>query len=93
MFNIFKKGSEDTATEETDRFDPDKVTVHYEGGVMSTEYEAETLIRDNFNTQSYPWHSLFPHGRGKLVYKDADGEVLEEYEGEFEAGQYTAKEL
>ena len=35
MFNLFKKGSEDTATEETDGFDPDRVTVHYEGEVMS----------------------------------------------------------
>jgi len=88
MFNLFKKGSEDNATEETDGFDPDRVTVHYEGEVMSPEYAAETLMRDNFNNQSYPWHNLFPHGQGKLIYKDADGEVLEEYEGNFEAGQY-----
>ena len=88
MFNLFKKGSEDNVIEETDGFDPDKVTVHYEGEVMSPEYAAETLMRDNFNTQSYPWHNLFPHGQGKLIYKDADGEVLEEYKGSFEAGQY-----
>ena len=37
MFNLFKKGSEDTATEETDGFDPDRVTVHYEGEVMSPD--------------------------------------------------------
>ena len=86
MFGLFKKGS-DT---EDDGYDPDQVTVHYEGEVMSPDYEAETLNRDDINDQSYPYHALFPHGKGKLVYK-LDDAVMEQYEGEFEAGQYQGK--
>ena len=33
---------------------------------------------------------LFPHGKGKLVYK-LDDAVMEQYEGEFEVGQYQGK--
>ena len=83
---MFKKGSE----AESDGYDPDQVTVHYEGGVMSPDHEAETLNRDDINDQSYPYHALFPHGKGKLVYKLHDV-VMEQYEGEFEAGQYQGK--
>ena len=86
MFGMFKKGSEP----EGDGYDPDQVDVHYEGGVMSPDYEAETLNRDDINDQSYPYHALFPHGKGKLVYKLHDV-VMEQYEGEFEAGQYQGK--
>ena len=31
--------------------------------------------------------NLFPHGKGKLTYKDGD-QILEQYEGDFIAGQY-----
>ena len=86
MFGMIKKGSEP----EDDGYDPDQVTVHYEGEVLSPEYAAETLDRDDINDQSYPYHALFPHGKGKLVYKLADA-VMEQYEGEFEAGQYQGK--
>ena len=86
MFGLFKKGS-DT---EDDGYDPDQVTAHYEGGVMSADYAAETLNRSDINTQSYPYHMLVPHGQGKLVYKLHDA-VMEQYEGEFEVGQYQGK--
>ena len=84
MFGVFKKGSEGNG------YDPDQVTVHYEGEVMSPDYAGETLNRDEINDQSYPYHALFPHGKGKLVYKLNDA-VMEQYEGEFEAGQYQGK--
>ena len=86
MFGMFKKG----ADAEGDRYDPDQVTVHYEGGVMSPEYADETLNRDDINDQNYPHHMLFPHGKGKLVYRLEDA-VMEQYEGEFEVGQYQGK--
>ena len=96
MFNLFKKGSRKTDEDEGKTWDPDKVTVFYQGEVMSPEYAAETLlypnngrkIREDFNNQPYPYHCLFPHGQGKITYKDEHGDIMEEYEGEFEAGQY-----
>jgi hypothetical protein len=33
---------------------------------------------------------LYPQGKGKIVYKYGD-EILEEYEGEFESGQYNGE--
>ena len=96
MFGIFKKNTAKD-NEGKDTYDPDKVTVYYEGEVLSADYTAETLVltggstlRENFNDQDYPYHTLHPHGKGKLIYKDGDA-VLEEYEGEFEAGQYHGK--
>ncbi len=86
MFGLFKKGS----NTEGAGYDPDRVTVHYEGEVMSPDYVAETLDRNDINDQSYPYHLLVPHGKGKLVYQ-TDNDVMEQYEGEFEAGQYQGK--
>jgi len=71
------------------------VTVYNEGSVLSPEYATETLvypnngqkIREDFNTQSYLFHNLFPHGKGKIIYKDVNT-VLEQYEGDFQVGQY-----
>ena len=99
MFGLFKKnGAKDiNGNEGRDTYDPDRVTVFYQGEVLSADYTAETLVltggntlRENFNDQEYPYHTLHPHGRGKLIYKDGDT-ILEEYEGEFEAGQYHGK--
>ena len=99
MFGLFKKnGAKDiNGNEGRDTYDPDRVTVFYQGEVLSADYTAETLVltggntlRENFNDQEYPYHTLHPHGRGKLIYKDG-GTILEEYEGEFEAGQYHGK--
>ena len=33
---------------------------------------------------------LFPHAKGKLVYH-LDNDVMKQYEGEFEVGQYQGK--
>ena len=79
MFGLFKKGSdaEDNVAESED------VTIHYEGGVMSADYVAETLDRSDINEQSYPYHMLVPHGQGKIFYKSGDMAV-EHYEGQFE---------
>ena len=105
MFNIFKKNKEKDVTEATEyknnnipkRFDESNVRVFYEGEVLSPEYVATTLIfneggdiRQTFNDQGYPYHNLFPHGKGRIFYKH-DDDLIEEYEGEFEAGQYHGK--
>ena len=86
MFGWLKK---ETSAED-DEYDPEQVTTYYEGGVMSPDYEAETLNRPDINEQSYPYHMLVPHGKGKIVYKINDA-VIEQYEGEFEVGQYQGK--
>ena len=80
MFGWLKKGSvaENVVADEED------VNTHYEGGVISADYAAETLDRSDINEQSYPYHLLVPHGQGKIVYKSGDN-VVEQYEGGFEA--------
>ena len=87
MFGLFNKSN---SNNDDDGFDPDKVKVHYEGGVMSPEYAVNSLNKENINDQDYPYHNLFPDGHGKIVYS-LDGEVIEQYEGMFEAGQYHGK--
>ena len=102
MFNFFKKrnneNGENIDAEEDPFFpkgyDEDRVMVFYKGEVLSPEYTARTLvlnegsdIRKDFNDQGYPYHNLFPDGKGKIVYKFED-QILEEYEGDFQAGQY-----
>ena len=102
MFNKFWKKAEKRPTNSKVHeiyylpggFDESKVKVFYEGEVLSPEYVATTLVlkqngkeRQNFNDQDYPYHNLFPHGEGRIFYKHGDT-VIEEYEGEFEAGQY-----
>ena len=86
MFGLFKKGPE----AEDDGLDYDSVTVHYEGEVMSPDYIADTLSHPESDVQGYPYHMLVPHGVGKLTYKLHD-DVLEQYEGNFEVGQYQGK--
>ena len=44
MFGLFKKGSD----AEDDVAESENVTTHYEGGVMSADYVAETLDRYSF---------------------------------------------
>ena len=84
MFNFFKKrnneNGENIDAEEDPFFpkgyDEDRVMVFYKGEVLSPEYTARTLvlnegsdIRKDFNDQGYPYHNLFPDGKGKIVYK------------------------
>jgi len=86
MFGWLKKSSD----AEGGVSDSENVTTHYEGGVISADYVAETLDRSDINEQSYPYHMLVPHGQGKIVYKSGEM-VVEQYEGEFEVGQYQGK--
>ena len=105
MFNFFKKNNRKEVVGDQDLedtylpkgYDDEKVKVFYEGEVLSPEYTATTLvfneggdIRQNFNDQGYPYHNLFPDGKGRIMYKFED-EILEEYEGEFQSGQYHGK--
>ena len=88
MFGLFKKKKNDSK----DSYDPDRITLHYEGEVMSQgDYEAYTLNRhDPSSIQEYPHHMLVPNGLGKITYKDGD-QIIEEYEGEFHVGQYNGQ--
>ena len=90
MFNLFKKKSDDVESDAENGFDPDSVTTYYEGEVLSPEYAAQTLNRDDHNDQDYPYHAIYPDGVGKITYKVGD-EIIESYEGEFDAGQYQGK--
>ena len=74
----------------SDKYDVEKIKVTYKGGVISPEYEARTSNRSDVNDQDYSWHNLFPEGFGKIVYT-YEGKVIEQYEGNFEAGQYHGK--
>jgi len=97
MFGLFKekKYKLPYIDDEGNMYDADDITVHYEGTLISPEYAAETLVwqnngkklRDEFNTQPFPHHMLFPHGKGKMTYKDGE-DIVEQYEGEFQHGQY-----
>ena len=96
MLGFFKKkDNEKTEVDDGKFYDPNNIIVHYEGTLLSPEYATQTLVypnngtkvREEFNTQGYPFHNLFPHGKGKITYKDGDS-VVEQYEGEFQNGQY-----
>ena len=106
MFNLFKKkdNNDEADNEGGLDYDPSTVKVLYEGEVMSSEYADRTLVlvnnslREDFNNQDYPYHMLLPHGKGKIKYVDPklaeeneDEGLLEEYEGEFDSGQYHGK--
>ena len=62
--------------------DYEGIVLHeYSGQVISSEYNVN-------DPDDYPYHALYPHGRGKMKYI-YNGEVVEQYEGEFEGGQYS----
>ena len=64
--------------------DYENIVLHkYEGQVLSTEYNVN-------DPDEYPYHNIFPHGHGKIKYI-YDGEVVEEYEGSFDGGQYSGE--
>ncbi|MDB2475478.1 hypothetical protein N9X06_00720 [Paracoccaceae bacterium] len=80
MFKLLKKlqGAQRPAE------DYEKIVLHeYQGQVISSEYNVN-------DPDEYPYHALFHHGVGKIKYI-YDGEVVEEYEGEFDGGQYSGK--
>ena len=80
MFGIFKK---DPAKQRPEEQYEELVTQHYEGSVISAEYNVN-------DPDEYPFHSLFPHGKGKIIYT-YDEKVVESYEGEFDGGQYNGE--
>ncbi len=103
MFNLFKKkdNTDETDNKGGLDYDPSTVKVSYAGEVISPEYADRSLVyvnnslREDFNDQDYPYHYLLPHGKGKIKYVDTklaeeneDEGLLEEYEGEFDSGQY-----
>jgi len=87
LLGFFKKNNK-----KIDDYDPDKISLEYKGDVLSCgDYEASTLNRDNpFSNQEYPYHMFIPNGFGKIIYKD-ENKIIEQYEGEFKAGQYNGK--
>ncbi len=72
MFGIFgKKKKQLSKIKNEDYIDMDIVKVWYEGEVICGDYDLN-------NPSEYPFHNLFPHGTGKLVYT-FDGGVAEQY--------------
>lgn len=79
MFGIFGKKKTVSKTAE-DNIGMDSVKVWYEGEVICGDYNLN-------NPGEYPYHNLFPHGAGKIIYS-VDELIVEQYEGQFEVGQY-----
>ena len=79
MFGIFGKKKKVSKTS-NEGIDMDSVKVWYEGEVICGDYNLN-------NPSEYPFHNLFPHGEGKIIYS-IDELVVEQYDGQFEAGQY-----
>ena len=80
MFKFLKKLQSGQRPNE----DYEKIVLHeYEGQVISSEYNVN-------DPEEYPYHALFPHGFGKIKYI-YEGKVVEEYEGEFNSGQYHGR--
>jgi len=72
MFGFGKKKEEKPRVE---------TTCLYSGEVICGDYDVN-------DPDNYPFHNLFPHGRGKITYMSEGGEVVEEYEGDFDGGAY-----
>ena len=56
MFGLFKRGK--SSQGRIYNYDPNLVTVYYNGEVISPEYEAYSLNRVELNKQEFPWHEL-----------------------------------
>jgi len=84
MFGLFRKKQKEVFNYVSDEpIDMDKVKVWYEGEVVSGDYDLN-------DTEDYPYHNLFPHGKGHIIYK-LGGRNVEEYKGSFKGGQYNGK--
>ena len=77
MFNWIKKFRKPMRDEDYE----DIVLHEYSGQVISSEYNVN-------DPDDYHYHALYPHGRGTLKYI-YNGEVVEQYEGDFDGGQYS----
>lgn len=78
---IFRLFREKKTKQELDEYvDMNDVRVFYDGEVICGDYDVN-------NPDDYPFHNLFPHGKGKITYMVGDT-VVEQYEGEFKSGQY-----
>lgn len=82
MFGIFRKKNTSSA-EPSGQIDLDKIRVFYEGEVICGDYDLN-------NPEDYPFHNLFPHGKGKITYIEGET-IVQQYEGQFNAGQYHGK--
>ena len=67
MFGLFRKKNI-LANKPSDQIDLDKIRVFYEGEVISGDYDLN-------NPDDYPFHNLFPHGKGKITYMEGDNIV------------------
>ena len=61
----------------------DMVKVWYEGEVVSGDYNLN-------DKEDYPYHNLFPHGQGNIIYKFS-GRNVEEYKDHSQVGIVTEK--
>ena len=81
MFGLFRKKQKEVFNNVSyEPIDMDKVKVWYEGEVVSGDYDLNDI-------EDYPYHNLFPHGKGHIIYK-LSGRNVEEYKGSFAGGQY-----
>ena len=78
MFGLFRKKKSEQQSNES--VDMNNVRVFYDGEVICGDYDVN-------NPDDYPFHNLFPHGKGKITYLEGDN-IVEQYEGEFKDGQY-----
>ena len=73
-----------------DNFDYDSVVSRYEGEMVVGDYVAESLNRAEVNKLGNEYHVMIPDGKGKITYL-YHGEIIEEYEGDFDGGKYHGK--
>ena len=66
-------------------FDCDAVVSRYEGEMIVGDYVADSLNRAELNKLENQYHVMTPVGKGKITYL-YHGEIIEEYEGEFDGG-------
>ena len=68
-------------------FDYDAVVSRFEGEMIVGDYVADSLNRPEVNKLENEYHVMIPEGKGKITYL-YHGEIIEEYEGEFDGGKY-----
>jgi hypothetical protein len=73
-----------------DNFDYEAVVSRYEGEMVVGDYVAESLNRAEVNKLGNEYHVMIPDGKGKITYL-YHGEIIEEYEGDFDGGKYHGK--